>query len=368
MKSTFGTQLQISLFGESHGAMIGVVMNGLAPGIPLDLDFIRTQLEKRRPQASFSTTRQEEDEFQIVSGFFNGYTTGTPLCVLIPNTKQQSKDYSVTKDILRPSHSDFTAFEKYFGFQDYRGGGHFSGRVTAPLVIAGAICLQILKQKGIELGSHIIQLNQIHTDCFANDETQLREQIQIINSQYFPCLNPAKAQDMMELITQAKADADSVGGILQSVIIGMPAGIGEPFFDSIESTLGHLLFSVPAVKGVEFGLGFDFANYKASEVNDAFRFENGIKTTSNHNGGINGGISNGMPILIKTVIKPTSSILREQQSVNYATKENVVLKTEGRHDPAIIHRARVVVDSVIAIGLVELFTQRFGYLWMRDAS
>lgn len=368
MKSTFGTQLQISLFGESHGDMIGVVINGLAPGISLDLALIRSQLEKRRPQGTISTTRQEDDEFQIVSGYFNGATTGTPLCILIPNTKQQSKDYTITKDILRPSHSDFTAFEKYLGFQDYRGGGHFSGRVTAPLVIAGAICIQILKSKGIELGSHIVQLNQIHSDTYAADEEVLRQQIRTANDQYFPCLNQAKAQEMMDLITQAKADSDSVGGILQTAVIGMPAGIGEPFFDSIESTLGHLLFSVPAVKGVEFGLGFAFAGHKASEVNDAFQYDHGIKTTTNHNGGINGGISNGMPIMIKTVIKPTSSILREQQSVNYATKENVTLKTEGRHDPAIIHRARVVVDSVVAIGLVELFAQRFGYLWMRDAS
>lgn len=367
MKSTFGTQIQLSLFGESHGDVIGVVINGLAPGIALDLNFIEEQLKKRRPQGNYSTSRQEEDPFQIVSGYFNGYTTGTSLCILIPNTKQHSKDYEATKHILRPSHADFTAFEKYLGFQDYRGGGHFSGRITAPLVIAGAICLQILKSKGIEIGSHIIQLYNIHAQPFSECESKMRYEIKYANNLAFPCLDESIANQMKQVIEQAKEQQDSVGGILQTGIVGMPAGIGEPFFDSIESQLAHLLFSIPAVKGVEFGMGFDFANHKASEVNDTYTYTDKIRTNTNNNAGINGGITNGMPIVIKTVIKPTSSILREQNSVNYATNENVVLRTEGRHDPAIIHRARVVVDSVIAIGLLDLLAQRFGYLWMRDS-
>ena len=312
MKSTFGEHIQISLFGESHGAAIGVNINGLAPGIKLDLDLIRAQLNKRKPRGKISTQRQEADEFEIVSGFFNGYTTGTPLCIFIRNQIQHSKDYEATKYLMRPSHADYTAFEKYGGFQDYRGGGHFSGRITAPLVAAGAICLQILKQKGITIATHIASCKEIE----------------------------------------------------ETAIVNMPAGIGEPFFSSIESVLAHLLFSVPAVKGVEFGLGFGFANLFGSQANDPFVMKDKVCTTTNHNGGINGGISNGMPIMIKTAVKPTPSIYQPQQTVNIQKRENAQLQIHGRHDPAIIHRARVVVDSMVAIGLVDLFADRYGYMWM----
>lgn len=364
MKSTFGEHIQISLFGESHGAAIGVNINGLAAGIPLDLDFMRAQLNKRKPKGKISTGRQEADEFEIVSGFFNGYTTGTPLCIFIRNQSQHSKDYEATKYLMRPSHADYTAFEKYKGFQDYRGGGHFSGRITAPIVAAGAICLQILKQKGITVATHITSLKGIEDASFATTEAELLKQANILNNSYFPTISDTAEQEMVKAIEAAHSNGDSVGGVLETAIINMPAGIGEPFFGSIESVLAQLLFSVPGVKGVEFGLGFDFANFYGSQANDPFVMEGKVRTTTNHNGGINGGISNGMPIMIKTAVKPTPSIYQPQQTVDIQKQVNAELQIHGRHDPAIIHRARVVVDSMVAIGLVDLFSERYGYTWM----
>ena len=352
------------MFGESHGAAIGVNINGLAPGIKLDLDLIRAQLNKRKPKGKISTQRQEADEFEIVSGFFNGYTTGTPLCIFIRNQSQLSKDYEATKYLMRPSHADYTAFEKYGGFQDYRGGGHFSGRITAPLVAAGAICLQILKQKGITIATHIASCKGIEDEPFGTTEEAMLQQADKLNDSYFPTISNQAEQEMIQVIEQAHSNGDSVGGILETAIVNMPAGIGEPFFGSIESVLAHLLFSVPAVKGVEFGLGFGFANLFGSQANDPFVMKDKVCTTSNHNGGINGGISNGMPIMIKSAVKPTPSIYQPQQTVNIQKRENAQLQIHGRHDPAIIHRARVVVDSMVAIGLVDLFADRYGYMWM----
>lgn len=363
MKSCFGNNINISLFGESHSQAIGVVINGLAPSIKLDIDFIKSQLDKRKPKGKISTKRQEADEFQIVSGFFNGYTTGTPLCLLIYNQSQKSNDYEKTKNLMRPSHADYTAQQKYLGFQDYRGGGHFSGRITAPLVAAGAICMQILSQKGIEIATHIKTLNGINDENFSQDTSLLAKQIEKLNTLYFPLNNTKKEEEMRSLIEKAQEKGDSVGGILETAIINMPAGIGEPFFYSIESVLSQLLFSVPAIKGVEFGLGFDFANQTGSSANDAFYYDNGVKTKTNNNGGINGGISNGMPIIIKSAVKPTPSIYIPQDTVNIKTNKNEKFQIQGRHDPAIIHRARVVVDSMVAIGLVDLFSERYGYMW-----
>ncbi len=364
MKSTFGENLQISLFGESHGAAIGVTVNGLAPGIALDLDFMRAQLDRRKPKGKISTQRHEADEFEIVSGFFDGYTTGTPLCILIRNQSQHSKDYAATRYCLRPSHADYTAFAKYGGFQDYRGGGHFSGRITAPLVAVGAICLQILRQKGITIATHIASCKEIKDDPFAQQQGALLEQIERLNGSYFPAISLQAEQRMVQLIEQAHANGDSVGGILETVVLNLPAGIGEPFFGSVESVLAQLLFSVPAVKGVEFGLGFGFSELYGSQANDPFVMQDGtVRTQTNHNGGINGGITNGMPVVIKTVVKPTPSIYQPQQTVDLQTKQNQTLQIHGRHDPAIIHRARVVVDSMVAIGLVDLFCARYGYLW-----
>ncbi|MDF9825272.1 chorismate synthase [Breznakia sp. PF5-3] len=367
MKSTIGEAISITIFGESHGKAIGAMIDGLCPGITLDFDYINHQLDLRKPKGRISTQRKESDEINIVSGYFDNHTTGTPLCILMENNNTQSKDYRKSKDLMRPSHADYTANLKYLGYQDYRGGGHFSGRLSAPLVAVGSICNQILQSKGIFIGSHLASVLDIEDDAFASEELDLIKQIQNLNKKHFPTINQDIEHKMKEKIEAYAIEGDSVGGVIESAIVNLPAGIGEPFFHSIESVLSSLIFSVPAVKGVEFGLGFAFANHVGSEVNDAFIMkDNNIKTKTNNNGGINGGISNGMPIIIKTVIKPTPSIYKKQETVNYKTKENTVLQIEGRHDPAIVHRARVVIDSVIAIGLLDLLTQRFGYLWMGE--
>lgn len=364
MKSTIGNLLQLTLFGESHGEAIGCVVDGLAPGVAIDTQFIAHQMELRKPKGSISTQRKEADEVRIVSGVFHGKTCGTPLCILIENTSQHSKDYEKTKDVARPSHADYTAQVKYGGYQDYRGGGHFSGRLTAPLVAVGAICLSLLKEKGILIGSHIASLHGIDDDAFSSDENTCKAQMEQLNEEYFAVLNPHQQALMQEAIEKARLDSDSVGGIIETMILGMPSGIGEPYFHSLESELSHLLFSVGAVKGVEFGLGFELAQKLGSEANDALYYQDGkVKTKTNHNGGINGGISNGMPIQIRTCIKPTPSIYQPQETINMATHENTTISIEGRHDPCIVHRARVVLDSVIAIGLVDLLMQRYGILY-----
>ncbi len=355
MKNTFGQSVAVTLFGESHGEMIGAIIDGLAPGIAVDEDFIRHQLSLRRPQGKISTARVEADEFSIVSGVFEGKTTGTPLCILIPNTNTRSGDY--TPNIPRPGHADFAAECKYNGNQDPRGGGHFSGRITAALVAVGAIAISALRQKGILIGTHISRLSNIVDRSFENYEADL----EALSDLTFPVLDAASGVAMREEIESAASDGDSVGGILETAVIGLPAGVGEPWFDSVESVLSHALFSIPAIKGVEFGAGFAFAKMRGSEANDAFRMQNGcIVTTTNNNGGINGGITNGMPIIFRCAVKPTPSIFQEQDSVDMKTKENVTLTLSGRHDPAIIHRARVVVDSITALALCDLLALRFG--------
>lgn len=365
MKSTFGKNFTVSLFGESHGPAIGVVIDGLQAGLPLDLTYIRSQLDKRRAVGALSTARQEADEFEIVSGFFNGRTTGTPLCLLIANQSTRSRDYEKTKNLLRPGHADYTAFAKYQGWQDYRGGGHFSGRLTAPLVAAGAVCRQILASHGIIIGSHLAKCAGIADASLPEEPEALLAALQKLNELDFAVLDAAQGQAMQEAILAAKAQADSVGGVIETAVCGMPTGVGEPFFNSLESVLAHLLFSVPAVKGVEFGAGFALADMRGSQANDPLRIDDSgrIYTTSNNNGGINGGISNGMPIVFRTAVKPTPSIYQPQQTVDFAARANAELQIQGRHDPAIVHRARVVIDAVVAIGLVDLFCEAYGTNW-----
>lgn len=367
MQSVIGNSIKLSLFGESHGNMIGVVIDGLAPGIKIDTKFIQEQLDKRKPKGKISTQRHEEDDFKIVSGYFNGYTTGTPLCIMIENRAQKSKDYEKTRNLMRPSHADYTAEKKYLGYQDFRGGGHFSGRITAPLVAVGAICIQILREKGIVLGTHILKCKDERDRSFSLDGEELKKEIEIVNNRYFPVFDDEKEESMKRVIEEVGKNLNSVGGILETAVIGVPSGIGEPYFNSIESVLSHLLFSIPAVKGVEFGAGFSITDMLGSEANDSFYYnkKGEVKTKSNNNGGINGGISNGMPIIIKTAIKPTPSIYREQESIDISKHENVKFNIEGRHDPAIIHRARVVVDSVVAFGILDLLCMRYGYMFMR---
>ena len=357
MKNSFGNSITITLFGESHGEYIGAVLDGLAPGIKIDDDYIKTKLSLRRPSGKISTARVEADEYKIVSGVFNGYTTGTPLCFLIPNSNQHSKDYGEHLDILRPSHADYAAECKYHGFEDHRGGGHFSGRITAALVGAGAILGSALENKGIKIGSHITELH----GAFDRPFDEVEADIDLLSTKYFPVLTDDAEARMVKEIEKAASLGDSVGGILESGIIGLPAGVGEPWFDSMESMLSHALFSIPGVKGVEFGLGFAFADTYGSEANDAFTINGGkISTLTNNNGGINGGITNGMPVIFRTAIKPTPSIFKEQMSVSLSKMENTTLKLEGRHDPAIIHRARAVVDAVAAIVIADMLTVKYG--------
>lgn len=363
MKNVFGNSITVTLFGESHGEQIGAVIDGLAPGLEIDLEFIKNQLELRKPHGKISTQRVERDEPHIVSGVFEGKTTGTPLCILFTNQNTKSKDYSKTKDLMRPGHADFTAMEKYHGFADYRGGGHFSGRITTPVVAAGAILIHALQKKGIYIGTHIKQCGSISDQPFEN----YKEDIEKLNRLLFPVLNEKAAKEMHDYMTQAANEGDSVGGILETVVTGIPSGVGEPWFDSMESMLAHGMFSIPAVKGIEFGKGFAFAQMKGSEANDAFAMQDGaVVTKTNNNGGINGGITNGMPILFNTVIKPTPSIYKKQETVDIALRENEIIQIQGRHDPAIIHRARVVVDSMTAIVIADMLALRYGTDWMKE--
>lgn len=357
MKNTLGNALTVTLFGESHGPAIGAVLDGIAPGIKIDEEYINSKLDLRRPYGKISTQRKEADKVEFVSGVFNGYTTGTPLCLIIKNENVRSCDYDDMSRVARPSHADLTAFYKYKGYEDYRGGGHFSGRITAALVAAGAIVMKAMEDKGIFIGTHIKNCCGVNDREFLN----LQEDIQLLGSGTFPVLDDEAAEEMMKAIEAVAAEGDSVGGILETSVIGFPAGVGEPWFDTVEGMLSHGIFSIPAVKGIEFGAGFDFANMKGSEANDPFRYDNKkIVTKTNNNGGINGGITNGMPIQFRTVIKPTPSIFKEQETVDFKKQEDTTLKLQGRHDPAIIHRARVVVDAVTALVLADLLTIRFG--------
>lgn len=357
MKNSFGSSITVTLFGESHGEAIGAVLDGLAPGIKVDKDYIEKKLSQRRPSGKISTARVEADSYQIVSGVFNGYTTGTPLAIIIKNENTNSKSYEKLQSTPRPGHADYSAQCKYHGFQDFRGGGHFSGRITAALVAVGAILASALAHKGIYIGTHILKLHGVKDRSFINFE----EDIALLSESSFPALTDEAKEKMTEQITNAAKNGDSVGGVLESVIIGLDAGIGEPYFDSMESIISHMLFSIGGIKGIEFGSGFEMADMLGSEANDAFEMNNGkVVTKTNHNGGINGGITNGMPILIRSAVKPTPSIFKEQDSVNLKTFENEKLTIEGRHDPAIIHRVRSVVDAALAIAVADMLSVRYG--------
>lgn len=359
MKNTFGNSISYTLFGESHGEEIGIIIDGLAPGIEVDEEYIRLQLTRRRPSGKISTARKEADEYRIVSGVFAGKTTGTPICILIPNLGKKSGDYSSLASLPRPGHADFAAECKYHGFQDYRGGGHFSGRLTAPIVAAGAIAESVLMKKGIYIGTHIKSIADQSDRDFS--ENELKNELISLSESNFPVLDSSAGERMRVKAEKAALEGDSVGGILECAVIGMPSGVGEPWFDSTESMLSHALFSIPAVKGVEFGAGFGFASKRGSEANDAFTTDGErIYTKTNNNGGINGGITNGMPMIFRLVIKPTPSIFKEQETVNLGKMENAKLKIEGRHDPCIVHRAAPVVDAVTAMVLCDMLTGRFG--------
>jgi len=357
MKNTFGQSLSVTLFGESHGAYIGAILDGLAPGIEVNEEFIKHQLDLRRPAGRISTARVEQDEYILGSGVYKNRTTGTPLSIMIPNKVQHSDDYESRPRIARPGHADYTATEKYHGYEDFRGGGHFSGRITAALVAAGAIVIPALERKGIKIGTHIKSCGGIADREFEDYNSD----IAALSQTNFPVLDEKQAVVMREMMEAVAAEGDSVGGVLETVITGMPVGVGEPWFDTVEGMLAHAIYSVPGIKGVQFGDAFDLVNKKGSEYNDAIQMVDGkVVTKTNHNGGINGGITNGMPILFRSAVKPTPSIYKTQDSIDLRTMENTELNIHGRHDPAIIHRARIVVDSMTALTVYDMLAARFG--------
>lgn len=363
--NTYGNSLKVSIFGESHGNSIGIVIDGLPPGLSVDEEYIASEMQRRAPGNSrLSTPRKEPDQVELLSGVFRGVTTGAPLCGMIRNTNTNSRDY--TPQFPRPGHADLTAYWKYRGFADYRGGGHFSGRLTAPLVFAGALCKLLLKQNGIVIGSQIQQIGTVFGPRFSQPTPELLE---LLSSDSFPSLSEEKRREMEDEILLAKSEQDSVGGVIECCGLHLPAGLGSPFFGSVESRLSSMMFSIPAVKGVEFGDGFSLAAMRASQANDAIVTADSLSdlqrnkksptraffgTKTNHNGGINGGITNGMPLIFRVAIKPTPSIAQPQETVNLITGEKTDLSIRGRHDPCIVPRAVSVVEAGFAICLSDL--------------
>lgn len=355
MTATLGEKIKLTIFGESHGLGIGCVIDGLPPGFAIDLDAVKKEMQRRAPGKSpLATARNEKDAFMIESGFFEGRTTGTPLCVLIPNSDQHSGDYSKLKNVMRPGHADYSGKVKYNGFNDYRGGGHFSGRLTAPLVFMGAAAKQILAKRGIYVGAHIAAVAGVNDTPF-NPLGESEDTFSELAHKTFPVLDDAAGEAMQEKILAAKQSCDSVGGVIECMAINLPSGIGAPFFDSLESRLAHALFSVPAVKGIEFGKGFALTQMPGSEANDQMYYDSGVvKTYTNNNGGITGGITNGMPVLFKVAVKPTPSIAKVQKTVDLSTESNTELVITGRHDPCIVQRAVPVIEGVVAWVILDM--------------
>ena len=361
MKNTLGGNVRVTLFGESHGEAIGTVVDGLPAGIKVDFNFINNLLTLRRPVGAISTARKEQDEFKFVSGVYEGFTTGAPICILIPNKDTESKDYDSLKDLVRPSHADFTASVKYKGFEDKRGGGHFSGRLTAALVAAAGIVIPALNKKGIYIGTHLSRCAGVEDRNFEN----LEQDIKALSTLPFAALDGEKGAKMQENIKKAASDNDSVGGILETAVIGLPIGLGEPWFSSVEGVLSNAVFSIPGIKGIEFGAGFSVCDMLGSCANDPFDIKDGkVVTTTNNSGGINGGITNGMPVIFRSAVKPTPTISKPQQTVNIKTNTVETMVATGRHDPCIAHRVRVVVDAVTALTLCDMLTLKFGTDWL----
>ncbi len=363
MKNTFGDNLTVTLFGESHGSSIGVVIDGISPGVLVDEEKIAGKLFLRRPAGTISTKRVEADKFRIESGVYEGRTTGTPIAIIIPNENTMSKDYDSIKNLARPSHADYSAYMKYHGFSDPRGGGHFSGRITAALVAAGGILIPALENKGIFIGTHLKKCAGIEDREFIN----LEEDVKKLINMRFPVLSEEASEKMIYNIEKAREEKDSVGGVLETAVLGLPAGLGEPFFDSLESRISHAMFSIGGIKGISFGKGFELSDMKGSEANDSLRMKDGkIITKTNNNGGINGGISNGMPLIFSLSVKPTPSIYKKQETVDFIKRENTEIELKGRHDPCIVHRVKVVADSLLAITLADVLIGRYGTDYLKD--
>ncbi len=352
MSSTYGENLKLSIFGQSHGSAIGMVLDGIPAGLPVDLEELQAFLNRRAPgQNDWSTPRKEEDRPEFLGGILDGYTCGAPIAAVIHNKNTRSGDYQNLKDCPRPGHADYTAQVKYGGFQDAAGGGHFSGRLTAPLCIAGGLCKQWLKEMGIKVIAHIQTIGDIE-DFFPADVVALMGDPPYGD---FPTIGPMEAEQMQEAIAKAREQGDSIGGTIHCVIAGLPAGIGEPMFGGVENKIAQIVFGIPAVKGIEFGTGFDMAASTGSWMNDPFAMENGrVVTKSNYCGGILGGITTGMAVGFRVAIKPTPSISRPQQTVNLRTGEVTTLEIKGRHDPCIVPRAVPVVEAAAAIAIYDL--------------
>ncbi len=355
MSSIWGDTLKISIFGESHGSAIGAVIDGLPSGESIDFEEVAAFMQRRAPRSDgTSTKRKEADAVEIISGMLNSCTTGAPLCATIKNTDTRSGDYDRTKNLARPGHADFTGHIRYNGYNDTRGGGHFSGRLTAPLVFAGAICSQILARKGIVSGAHILSVGNVTDSVFDSVNISAEKLTQVRNS-YPSVINDKAKSDMVNEIERARLACDSVGGIVECATVGFPAGIGSPMFDGLENRIASLVFGIPAVKGIEFGAGFEAAKLHGSENNDSFYVDTdgATRTRTNNHGGILGGISSGMPIILRVAFKPTPSIAQKQETIDLLAYTNTEIEIIGRHDPCVVPRAAVCVESAVNIALLS---------------
>lgn len=361
MSSNMGKIVKVTLFGESHGPAVGVVIEGLAPNVKLDLERIEKRLRQRRPgQSDLTTGRNEQDRFEILSGAYDGKTSGTPLTAIFPNTDRKSEDYEVTKKVFRPGHADYTGYVKSAGANDPRGGGHFSARLTAPLVFAGAIAEQLLEEKGIKIAGHISRIGKAQSGRLSEFSSYNEILEALDDAPYNIMANHVKA--LLAEVEAVRDEKDSVGATVEVAVFGLPIGLGSPFFDTVESRLSYGIFSIPAVKGVSFGDGFDFAKKKGSEVIDAFVMDHQghVKTNANHNGGINGGITNGMPLLMTCVFKPTASIGKPQETLDFDAGKKTLLEIKGRHDPCVALRAVPIVKAVTALVILDLLMVEYG--------
>lgn len=352
MSSTYGENLKLSIFGQSHGAGIGMTLDGIPAGLPVDVDKLQSFLNRRAPgQNDWSTPRKEEDRPEFLSGILDGYTCGAPIAAVIYNKNTRSKDYSNLKDCPRPGHADYAAQIKYGGYQDVAGGGHFSGRLTAPLCIAGGLCKQWLDEMGIRIGAHLANVANVEDEPF----NSLNPQLDSIDG-HFPVISADAGKKMRDAIAAARAEGDSVGGIIECAITGIPAGIGDPMFGGMEGRIAQIVYGVPAVKGVEFGAGFSVAFMRGSQNNDNYVIEHDqIRTLTNNAGGILGGITNGMPLIFRIAMKPTPSIARAQQSISMEHMKNQTLEVKGRHDPCIVPRAVPVIEAAAAIAIYDAY-------------
>lgn len=358
MSSSFGKNIKISVFGQSHGKAVGVFMDNLPAGEKIDMDKLNRFMERRRPgKNKLSTARKEADIPVFLSGIENDVTCGTPICAVIENGDQRSSDYDELKDKPRPGHADYTAYVKWNGLADMRGGGHFSGRLTAPLCIAGGIAKQILEKRGIIIGAHLLEVAGVRDEGFSM--TTEENNLSSIAAKEFPVINDHAGNNMVKAIEKAAADGDSVGGVIECIVLGVPAGLGDPMFEGVESRIASAVFGIPAIKGIEFGAGFEAARMKGSQHNDPLFIDEGgnIKTRTNNAGGILGGITNGMPLVFKAAVKPTPSIAKEQDTVSLSGKCDTKLQVKGRHDPCIAHRAVPVVEAVTALVILDIMME-----------